>query len=283
MREQRDMRLINVFLSGLLIVAFGFPSFAIDEEFIKERNAEQLTQQPYLDIADLWPEVQRHYQRRIESVVYIVTEEGIEGSGTVISKSFGLIITNSHVVGSESFVSIVFDSPSFQNNFQFKKEDIYSARVLKSDPVRDLALLEVISPPSKMTAVPLGSISRLEVGQDIFSVSHSQSLLWNYTGGVITQIQEENEWTSDIGTFHRATTIQIQTLSGQGSSGDPLFDVNGHFIGLIAGSSSAIQKYAIATDEIREFAISVIRPTIPFQEVIHFRPNPLSTDRFLQL
>jgi S1-C subfamily serine protease len=277
------MRLINVFFSALLIIAFGFPSFAIDEEIIKERNAEQLIQEPSLDIADLWPEVQRHYQRRIESVVYIVTEEGIKGSGTVISKSFGLIITNSHVVGSESFVSIVFDAPSLQDNFQFKKEDIYSARVLKSDPVRDLALLEVISPPSRMTAVPLGSISRLEVGQDIFSVSHSQSLLWNYTGGVITQIQAENEWTSDIGTFHRATTIQIQTLSGQGSSGDPLFDVKGHFIGLIAGSSSSRPKYAIATDEIREFAIGVIRPTIPFQEVINFRPNPLSTDRFLRL
>ena len=284
------MRLMHVFLSGLLIISYGFPSFAIDEEIIQERNAEQLIQEPSLDIANLWPEVEKLYQRRMEAVVYIVTDDGITGSGTIISKSFGLIITNWHVVRSEPIVSIVFESSTLQGEFNFKKEDIFLARVLKTDSIRDLALLEVISAPTRMNAVPLGSISRLEVGQNVFSVNHSQSLLWNYTRGVITQIQPEYEWNyrtgrvisqiqpeyewaSDLGTFHRASAIQIQTPAGQGRSGDPLFDNNGHFIGLFSGSSSANLNFVIDIDEIREFVLSVIRPTLILPEVVNLRPE----------
>ncbi|MEE9549168.1 MAG: serine protease [Candidatus Binatia bacterium] len=225
----------------------------------------------------------------MEAVVYIVTDNGITGSGTVISRSFGLIITNWHVVRSEPIVSIVFEPSSLQGNFHFKKEDIYLARVLKTDSIRDLALLEVITPPTSMSAVPLGSIFRLEVGQNVFSVSHSQSLLWNYTEGVITQIQSEYEWNYtegvitqiqleyewalDLGTFHRANAIQIQTPAGQGRSGDPLFDNNGYFIGLFSGSSSANLNFVIDIDEIREFVLSVIRPTLILPEVVNFRPE----------
>ncbi len=283
------MRLIHVFFSGLLIISYGFPTFAIEEEIIQERNAEQLIQEPSLDLASLRPEMQKLYQRRMEAVVYIVTDNGITGSGTVISRSFGLIITNWHVVRSEPIVSIVFEPSSLQGNFHFKKEDIYLARVLKTDSIRDLALLEVITPPTRMSAVPLGSIFRLEVGQNVFSVSHSQSLLWNYTEGVITQIQSEYEWNYtegvitqiqleyewalDLGTFHRANAIQIQTPAGQGRSGDPLFDNNGYFIGLFSGSSSANLNFVIDIDEIREFVLSVIRPTLILPEVVNFRPE----------
>jgi putative serine protease PepD len=261
-----DMRLMHVFLLGLIINSYGVSLFAFDKEILKERKPNLFIKEPSPAVSPLWPAVQKLYQRRMEAVAYIVTEDGITGSGTVISRSFGLIITNRHVVGSESIVSIVFEPPTLQGESLFKKEDIYSARVLKTDSIRDLALLEVISPPKKMSAVPLGSTSRLEVGQNVFSVSHSQNLLWNYTGGVITQIQLEYEWISDLGAFHRASGIQILTPTGRERSGDPLFDINGNFIGLFSGSSSTKLNFVITIDEIREFVLSALRPTIILPE-----------------
>ncbi len=267
-----DMRLINTFFSGLLIFAFGLPSSAIDEDALRERITEHLQtvmreariQEPSPDVTTRLPEVPRLYRRLVDAVVYIVTEEGITGSGTIISRSFGLIITNWQAVGSEYVVGVVFKPPTLQGKISFKKDDIYIARVLKTDSIRDLALLEVISPPTSMIAVPLGSTSRLEVGQIVFSVSHLKSLLWNYTVGDITQIRPKYEWASEVGTFHRATVIQIQTLAGQGSSGDPLFDENGHFIGVFAGTSSVGLNFAITVDEVRDFVLNALRPTLAF-------------------
>lgn len=267
-----DMRLINAFLSVLLIFAFGLPLSAIDDGALKERIAEQLRrvmrearfQDLSPDITTRLPDGPKLYHRRVDAVVYIVTGEGLTGSGTVISSSFGLIITNWHVVGSEYVVGVVFKPPTLQGKVYFKNEDIYFARVIKTDSIRDLALLEVVSPPTSMIAAPLGSTSRLEVGQNVFAVSHPKSLLWNYTGGVITQIRPEYEWASDVGTFHRATAIQIQTPAGLESSGDPLFDENGHFIGVFVGTSSAGLNFAITIDEVREFVFNVLRSPTPF-------------------
>lgn len=277
-----DMRLINAVLSGFLIFAFGLPSSAIDEDALKARITEHIQkimreakiQEPSPDRWISFPEEPELYQRLVDAVVYIVTGEGITGSGTVISRSLGLIITNRHVVGSEHVVGVVFKPPTPQDKISLTKEDIYFARVLKTDPIRDLALLEVISPPTSMIAVPLGSTSRLDVGQFVFSVGHPLSSLWNYTGGAIIQIQPKHEWVSDAGTFHRANAIQIQSFAGQGYSGNPLFDENGHCIGVFAGTSREGLNIAITVDEVREFVFSVLRPKPDFQQrSLTFTPN----------
>ena len=269
-----DMRLINAVLSGLLIFAFGPPSSAIDEDALKARFAKNLQevmreariQEPSPDTWISLPEEPELYRSLVDAVAFIVAGEGITGSGTVISRSLGLIITNRHVVGSESVVGVVFRPPTLRGKISFKKEDIYLARVLETDPIRNLALLEVISPPTGMISVPLGSTSRLDVGQFIFSVSHPQSLLWDYIGGVIIQIRPKYEWASDEDTSHHATVIQIQSLGVQGSSGDPLFDENGHFIGVFSGTSSEGLNFAITVDEVREFVMNVLRPTRDIQQ-----------------
>jgi S1-C subfamily serine protease len=64
---------------------------------------------------------------------------------------------------------------------------------------------------------------------------------------------------SEIGTIHRAATIHTDVVDGIGSSGDPLFDANGRFLGLLAGSSITGSNFAITVDEIRKFVFSSIR------------------------
>ena len=163
------------------------------------------------------------------------------------------------MVGKEPVVGLVFKPAKARGRVSFRKEDIFFARVLKTDAIHDLALLEVISPPRKMVAVPLGSTSHVETGHDVFSVSHPQGSLWSYHKGMISHTEPYHEWVSEIGTVHRAATIHTEAVDNSGNSGDPLFDSNGQFIGVLVGSSRTGSNFAISVDEVRNFVFSSLR------------------------
>ena len=270
------MRFFSAFLLGFAPLIFGFSSFASDEDLLKQRIARHLnTVQSRPESLDLAPQIltrmpsgpvlyrspvtQQLYPRLVNGVVYIVSGDGLTGSGTIISSSFGLIITNWHVVGKEPIVGLVFKPAKNRGRTSFRKEDVFLAHVLKTDAIHDLALLQVISPPRKMIAVPLGSTSRIEVGHDVFSVSHPQGSLWSFHEGVISQIEPDHEWVSEINTIHRGATIHTEAVDSSGNSGDPLFSSNGQFIGMLAGSSKTGSNFAISVDEIRNFVFSSLR------------------------
>lgn len=59
-----------------------------------------------------------------------------------------------------------------------------------------------------------------------------------------------------MGIVHRADTIQTQAVSQNGSSGDPLFDDNGQFIGVLVGGTVDEPNFAMSIDEIRDFVFS---------------------------
>jgi serine protease DegQ len=139
-----------------------------------------------------------------------------------------------------------------------RKEEIFSAKVLKTDFVRDLALLQVISPPQDLTVLPLGSLLQVEVGQDVFAISHPEGLLWSYTEGVVSQIHPNYVMKTLEGTTHRATYIQTQTVTSQGSSGGALFNYSGQLIGILVATIGPGLNFAIAVDEVKQFILSVL-------------------------
>jgi len=269
------MRIIYLFLAGLLTLILAYPSWANEDDLRQRilnhlRAATSLAEihEPPSEIAALLPYGpdlysslvgEELYPRLVDAVVYIVTEEGILGAGTVISSSFGLIITNWHVIGNEKVVGLVFKPRGSNGTISFEKDDIFFARVLTTDSIRDLALLEIVSRPGKIIAVPLGSTSNLGAGHEVFSVSHPRGSLWSYSEGTISQITLRHEWVRGLGIVHRASTIQTQTVSNNGGSGDPLFDEDGQFIGVLVGGNVTEPNFAISIDEIREFVFSSLR------------------------
>jgi len=269
------MRIIYLFLAGLLNLILAYPSWANEDDLRQRilnhlRAATSLAEihEPPSEIAALLPYGpdlysslvgEELYPRLVDAVVYIVTEEGILGAGTVISSSFGLIITNWHVIGNEKVVGLVFKPRGSNGTISFEKDDIFFARVLTTDSIRDLALLEIVSRPGKIIAVPLGSTSNLGAGHEVFSVSHPRGSLWSYSEGTISQITLRHEWVRGLGIVHRASTIQTQTVSNNGGSGDPLFDEDGQFIGVLVGGNVTEPNFAISIDEIREFVFSSLR------------------------
>lgn len=260
------MKFFKFSLVCALLLLLASPSYAIDEEVLKQKivkNLEKIVanakiQEPTINTPTRSQAGPRLYRQVVNAVVYIVTAEGGEGSGIIIS-SKGLIITNWHVVGSEPFVGVIFKPVTPSGKISISKKDIFFARILKTDPLRDLALLELASPYHPgITSVRFGHLSLVEVGQDVFAISHPERLLWSYTEGVISQIRPKEEWKSDIGTVHKATLIQTQTVISFGSSGAPLFDTEGRLIGILTSTVGPGLNFAIAIDEVQQFILAAL-------------------------
>jgi len=260
-----DMKFFKFPLVCVFILLLASTSYALDEETLKQRvlvHFEKVLtgakiQEPALDIPTRSPAGPKLYRLVVNAVVYIGTGDGVLGSGVIVSNS-GLIVTNWHVVGSESIVGVVFKQTIRQDKTVLKKEDIFTAKVLKTDLIRDLALLKVVSAPPGLTFAQLGSLPDIETGQDVFAISHPEGLPWSYTEGVVSQIRPKYEWRSESGTVHRATMIQTQTVVSFGSSGAPLFDGNGRLIGIVVSSAGPGLNFAIAIDEVRDFILSAL-------------------------
>lgn len=253
------MKSFRVLVSSFIFLLFASSAFAVDEDTLKQRiinHAEKFTAGAQIQEPTHTPTRSsggpRLYRQVVNAVVVVFTAQGNQGSGILISTK-GLIVTNWHVVESAPFVGVVFKPPS--GKFTFSEKDVLFAKVLKTDSLRDLAILQLVSPPPKITAVQFGQLSLVEVGQDVFSISHPEGLPWSYTEGVISQIRPKTEWKSDDGVAHKATLIQTQTVISFGSSGGPLFDENGRLIGILASTVGPGLNFAIAIDEVQQFTL----------------------------
>lgn len=249
----------------VFILLLASTSYAVDEETLKQKVAstfEKLIakskiQEPTQEVVTRAPGGVKRYRDASNGIVLIFTANDMMGSGVVLSYK-GLIVTNWHVVENELTVGIIFKQAILHDKTSLRKEDIFIARVLKTDPIRDLALLQVVSPPQNLTTLRLGSMLQVEVGQDVFAIAHPEGLLWSYTEGVISQIRPNYPLKTEGGTTHKATYIQTQAVASPGSSGGALFDYNGQLIGIMALSLGPGLNFAIAVNEVQGFVMSAL-------------------------
>lgn len=253
-----------IFLIAGVVFLFISPSVGADGEILKQKIASNFKkviarskiEEPSREIVTRSPGRSKLIRATSNGVVLVGTYDTI-GSGVVISNK-GLVITNWHVVENKSSVGIVFKQAIRSDIPSLNKEDIFFAKVLKTDTVRDLALLQIISPPRDLTVLTLGSLLQIEVGQDVFAISHPEGLLWSYTQGVVSQIRPNYVMKTREGTTHRATYIQTQTVISHGSSGGALFDFNGQLIGILFASLGPGLNFAIAVNEVQGFIMSAL-------------------------
>jgi len=189
------------------------------------------------------------YQKVAPAVVIVATNSSY-GSGSIVDRE-GHVITNWHVVKDDPEVIVIFKP---KGSAELTKELAFSALVEKTDPVSDLALLKIKTPPKNLTRLPLGDASTLSVGQDVYAIGHPSGEIWTYTKGIISQIRPVYEWRTPEGSVHRAKIIQTQTPINPGSSGGPLIDDRGTLIGI-----NSFQRpgeglnYSVSVDEIITF------------------------------
>ena len=172
-----------------------------------------------------------------------------QGQGSCfILEDAGHILTNFHVVdGANRGIEVMLSN---------KRR--YPARVVGTDKVHDLALLQIDAP--NLQHVTLADSSQLNVGQKVYAIGNPFGLSGTMTRGIISSIRSiRNEDGAPI-----EDAIQTDAAINPGNSGGPLLNSSGEVIGintLIAsnvGQSSGI-GFAIPINTAKAVLADLIR------------------------
>jgi len=176
-----------------------------------------------------------------------VIESEAAGTGFVIDKENGLILTNRHVVRENAEYRIV---ASDGTHLMVAPEDIHT------DPLNDLAILRVPGlADTNVEELILGDSSQLKPGQKLIAIGNALGKFNNtVTTGVVSALGRQ----VDVGpTFGERETlvdmIQTDAAINQGNSGGPLLNTLGQVIGIntaVAGAGENI-GFAIPIDSVK--------------------------------
>ena len=188
------------------------------------------------------------YKRVLPSVVNItskslvfnffygtVPQEG-QGSGFILDKA-GHVLTNFHVVeGANRGIQVMLSNKRH-----------FSAQVVGSDKVHDLALLQLEYPKGveapNLDPVTLADSSQLSVGQKVYAIGNPFGLNGTMTRGIISSIRSIRG--SEGAPIEDA--IQTDAAINPGNSGGPLLNSRGEVIGIntMIASNGADQSSGI--------------------------------------
>ena len=158
-----------------------------------------------------------------------VPQQG-QGSGFILDKA-GHVLTNYHVIeGANRGVKV-----------QLSNKLSYSARVIGTDRVHDLALLQIDAP--NLQPVTLSDSSALAVGQEVYPIGNPFGLAGTMTHGIISSIRSIRN--ADGAPIEDA--IQTDAAINPGNSGGPLLNSRGEVIGIntMIASNGADQSSGI--------------------------------------
>jgi S1-C subfamily serine protease len=182
------------------------------------------------------------YKRVLPSVVNItsttlvfnffygtVPQQG-QGSGFILDRS-GHVLTNFHVVeGANRGIKVMLSN-----------KKTYDAKVIGTDKVHDLALLQISAP--NLEPVTLADSGGLAVGQKVYAIGNPFGLAGTMTRGIISSIRSirgaEGAPIEDA--------IQTDAAINPGNSGGPLLNSHGEVIGIntMIASNGADQSSGI--------------------------------------
>jgi S1-C subfamily serine protease len=140
------------------------------------------------------------------------------GSGVIVDASRGIVLTNLHVIQDAHKIEI-----SLANGLN------YRARLVGFDGEYDIAVLQIIDPPAKLTSVAFGDSSRLEVGQRMLAIGNPFRLTRTLTTGIVSSVDRTVR--NPSGTLMRGL-IQTDAAINPGNSGGPLLDTEGRLVGI---------------------------------------------------
>ena len=153
-----------------------------------------------------------------------------QGSGFILDKS-GHVLTNYHVV----------ENANRGIEVMLSNKRRYAAKVVGTDKVHDLALLQIDAP--SLEPVTLADSSGLAVGQKVYAIGNPFGLSGTMTRGIISSIRSIRE--SEGALIEDA--IQTDAAINPGNSGGPLLNSHGEVIGIntMIASNGADQSSGI--------------------------------------
>ncbi|WP_374673760.1 S1C family serine protease [Ideonella sp.] len=197
------------------------------------------------------------------------------GTGTgFVWDERGHIVTNFHVIQGASAARVTLADQSS-----------HQAQLVGAFPDRDLAVLRIEAPTSRLPALPLGTSRDLQVGQRVLAIGNPFGLDQTLTTGIVSALGREIE------SVTRRTirgVIQTDAAINPGNSGGPLLDSAGRLIGVNtaiyspSGASSGI-GFAIPVDEVNRIVPRLIRDGRFVRPALGVSGGPAGLSRALDL
>lgn len=198
--------------------------------------------------------------------VFGKSEASATGSGIILTND-GYIVTNNHVISSESSSSYyqITEATSIIVKL-YNDSTEYKATVVGTDSYTDLAIIKIDA--NDLTAATLGDSTNLKVGEFVMAIGNPLGLDTTVTSGIVSALDREVE--DDEGNIY--TTIQTDAAINSGNSGGALVNSKGQVVGInsmkLSGSGIEGIGFAIpitsATNVINQLIDngSVVRPYI---------------------
>lgn len=146
------------------------------------------------------------------------------GSGIILSED-GYIVTNNHVVASESSNYYAIQEATGIQVKLYNDNTYYDAKIIGTDEYTDLAVLKIEK--NGLTPATLGDSSVVKIGEFVMAVGNPLGMDYSVTTGVVSAIEREVQ--TDGNTY---TAIQTDAAINSGNSGGALVNSSGEVIGI---------------------------------------------------
>ena len=157
----------------------------------------------------------RVYRETIDGVVLVQPSRG-QGTGFAYDSSH--VVTNAHVVGTESEAEIRFQTGEWT-----------TGTVVGTDPHSDLAVLDVGSLPTGVEPLSLAD-GQPEIGQEVVAIGNPYDLNGTVTTGIVSGVNRAIP--AQTG-FTIPDAIQTDAAVNPGNSGGPLVALDGDVVAVI--------------------------------------------------
>lgn len=148
---------------------------------------------------------------------FSASEERLQSGTGIIWDTLGHIVTNYHVVEAAKSISVKIG------------DTIVEAKLVGSEPIKDLAVIKVAVPVSMLAPILLGSEQDIVVGKKAIAIGNPFGFDKSLTTGIISAKGRRLE--SVKGRTIR-DLIQCDAAINPGNSGGPLLDSKGRLLGI---------------------------------------------------
>jgi serine protease Do len=158
--------------------------------------------------------------KEVNPVTKQVVEKTVEvtpviGTGFIIRDN--IVVTNHHVIA-----RAIANSSDIYVSF-IESNERHKASLIGYDKITDVALLRLVG---EFPSVKINTGSSIHMGQEVFTISHFYGIGWSATNGIISSIERNDP------RYPYVRNLQLQILSGSGSSGGAVFNTKGEVVAL---------------------------------------------------
>lgn len=205
---------LSLSLSHPAVAQSVWPSFADLAEKLIPSVVNISTTYNKNDVADENEDIENSIETTVDSIFNAPHTNKVSlGSGFIISGD-GYIITNNHVIDKADTISVTLSD-----------NKTAEAKLIGRDPKTDIALIK-IDTPAQLKPVMFGNSDKIRVGDWILAIGNPFGLGSSVSAGIVSAKSR------DIESGPYDSFIQTDASINQGSSGGPMFNLNGEVIGV---------------------------------------------------